>query len=265
MIRTWELTDLEFVVLCEEFRQGGLPDPFTFTSRTRLAADYRKEKAETLRALRDRDDSDLYAMADAIARPDVTILATVWDEQAIEEPASWIRVHAVRQRARGFVVNQRPGETVWHSGGFDVTACDPHDLADSVLALLPEAGAGRLPQITLIDSEALPDARPYVPMISDDDEPEDDEAYRSAAFLATPATATGTVQVFQGRSMFGPRGRVDMGLRWRDLPDDGRYVIPMNQEVEVATGMGTKRMIEWTHEQIAEVLLRLDRNLEHEE
>ncbi|MGI5216563.1 ESX secretion-associated protein EspG [Nocardia sp. CA-290969] len=265
MIRTWELTDLEFVLLCEEFRQGGLPDPFTYTSRTRLAADYRGEKAEALRALHDRDDSDLYAMADAISRPDVTIMAKAWDDQDPEEPTGWTRVHAVRQRARGFVITQRPGETVWHSGGFDVTACDPHDLADSVLALLPKAKAGRMQQITLVDPDTVPDARPYVPLITDDDEPEDDEAYRSAAFLATPATAAGTIQVFQGRSMFGPRGRVDMGMRWRDLPGDGRYVIPMNQDIEVATGMGTKRMIEWVQEQIDEVLLRLDRNLEHEE
>lgn len=265
MIRTWELTDLEFVVLCEEFRQGGLPEPFTYTSRTRLAADYRIEKAATLRALHDRDDSDLCAMADAISRPDVTITAKAWNDQDPEEPTGWIRVHAVRQRARGFVISQRPGETVWHSRGFDVTACDPHALAESVLAELPEATAGRMPQITLVDPATAPDTRPYVPLISDDDEAEDDEAYRGAAFLAAPATAAGTIQVFQGRSMFGPRGRVDMGMRWRDLPDDGRYVIPMNQDVEVATGMGTKRMIEWTQDQVAEVLLRLDRNLEHEE
>ncbi|MFI2234423.1 ESX secretion-associated protein EspG [Nocardia testacea] len=265
MNRTWELTDLEFVVLCEEFRQGGLPEPFTYTSRTRLAADYRIEKAATLRALHDRDDYDLYAMADAISRPDVTITAKAWNDQNPEEATGWIRVHAVRQRARGFVIVQRPGETVWHSGGFDVTACDPHALAESVLAALPEAAAGRMPQVTLVDPATAPDTRPYVPLIADDDEYEDDEAYRSAAFLAAPATAAGTIQVLQGRSMFGPRGRVDMGMRWRDLPDDGRYVIPMNQDVEVATGMGTRRMIEWTQDQIAEVLLRLDRNMEHEE
>lgn len=265
MNRTWELTDLEFVVLCEEFRQGGLPEPFTYTSRTRLAADYRIEKAATLRALHDRDDYDLYTMADAISRPDVTITAKAWNDQDPEEATGWIRVHAVRQRARGFVIVQRPGETVWHSGGFDVTACDPHALAESVLAALPEAAAGRMPQITLVDPATAPDTRPYVPLISDDDEYEDDAAYRSAAFLAAPATAAGTIQVLQGRSMFGPRGRVDMGMRWRDLPDDGRYVIPMNQDIEVATGMGTKRMIEWTQDQIAEVLLRLDRNMEHEE
>ncbi|WP_039826307.1 ESX secretion-associated protein EspG [Nocardia testacea] len=245
-------------------RRGG-HKPFTYTSRTRLAADYRIEKAATLRALHDRDDYDLYAMADANSRPDVTITAKAWNDQDPEEATGWIRVHAVRQRARGFVIVQRPGETFWHSGGFDVTACDPHALAESVLAALPEAAAGRMPQVTLVDPATAPDTRPYVPLISDDDEYEDDEVYRSAAFLAAPATAAGTIQVLQGRSMFGPRGRVDMGMRWRDLPDDGRYVIPMNQDVEVATGMGTRRMIEWAQDQIAEVLLRLDRNMEHEE
>lgn len=261
---TWELTDLEFVLLCEEHGCSDLPIPFTFTSRTWLAADYRRERAETSAGLRDRNDSDLDAMAAAIARPDVTLVAQCWDEQKPEDPEGWTRIHAVRQRARGFIVTQRPGETVWHSGGFDVRSCDPHALPEAVLDLLPPARAGRLPQITLVDPEKEPDARPFVPLITDE-EPEDDEIYRSESFLNTPATATGLIQVFQGRSMFGPRGRVDMGLRWRDLPDDGRYVIPLSQEIPVATGMGTKRMLEWAQDQIDEVLLRLDRNREHEE
>lgn len=265
MNQSWALTDLEFVLLCEEHGCTELPVPFTYTSRTWLAADYRRERAETLRELRERDDSDLSAMAGTVARPDITIVAQSWDEQEPENPEGWIRVHAVRQRARGFVITQRPGETVWHSGGFDVTSCDPHALAEIVLELLPPAKAGRMRQITLIDPEIQPDARPFVPLISDDDEPEDDEAYRSEAYLNTAATATGLVRVFQGRSMFGPRGRVDMGLRWRDLPDDGRYVTSLSAEVPVATGMGTKGMVEWVQEQVAEVLLRLDRNLEHEE
>ncbi|MEU4316657.1 ESX secretion-associated protein EspG [Nocardia sp. NPDC024068] len=265
MSHTWELTDLEFVLLCEEHGCSEIPVPFTFTSRTWLAADYRQEREKTLRALRERDDSDLEAMAGAVARPDVTIVAQCWDEQDPERPEGWTRVHAVRQRARGFVITQRPGETVWHSGGFDVTVCDPHALAEAALDLLPHEKAGRMRQITIVDPETLPDARPFVPLISDDDEPEDDEAYRSEAFLNAPATATGLVRVFQGRSMFGPRGRVDMGLRWRDLPDDGRYVIPLAAEVPVATGMGTKGMVDWVQEQVAEVVLRLDRNLEHEE
>lgn len=261
----WALTDLEFVLLCEEHGCTDLPVPFTFTSRTWLAADYRAERARTLRELRDRDDTELAVLADALTRPDVTVVAQAWDEQEPEKPEGWTRVHAVRQRARGFVITQRPGETVWHSGGFDIATCDPHALAEAVLDLLPPAKAGRLRQIALIDPETQPDARPFVPLISDDDEPEDDETHRSETYLNTPATATGLVRVFQGRSMFGPRGRVDMGLRWRDLPGDGRYVTSLSADVPVATGMGTKGMVEWVQDQVAEVLLRLDRNLEHEE
>lgn len=261
----WALTDLEFVLLCEEHGCTELPIPFTFTSRTWLAADYRAERARTLRELRERDDAGLPVLGEALTRPDITVVAQAWDEQEPENPQGWTRVHGIRQRARGFVITERPGETIWHSGGFDVSACDPHALADAVLDLLPSAEAGRMRQITLIDPETPSDARPFVPLISDDDEPEDDEAYRSASYLNTPATATGSVRVLQGRSMFGPRGRVDMGLRWRDLPGDGRYVTSLSAEVPVATGMGTKGMVEWVQEQVAEVLLRLDRNLEHEE
>ena len=204
----WALTDLEFVLLCEEHGCTELPIPFTFTSRTWLAADYRAERARTLRELRERDDAGLPVLGEALTRPDITVVAQAWDEQEPENPQGWTRVHGIRQRARGFVITERPGETIWHSGGFDVSACDPHALADAVLDLLPSAEAGRMRQITLIDPETPSDARPFVPLISDDDEPEDDEAYRSASYLNTPATATGSVRVLQGRSMFGPRGRV---------------------------------------------------------
>ncbi|WP_067654855.1 ESX secretion-associated protein EspG [Nocardia harenae] len=261
----WSLTDLEFVLLCDPTGHAGVPDPFTFTSRTELAADYEVECARVLRALRERDDSELWVFADAVARPDVSLALRAWNEREYEDAEQLLRVHAVRSRTRGYVITQRPGETVFHSGGFDVVECDPHAVPEELLGALPFAAAGRCTAIPLPATEHsdAADSEPE-PRLAVGDEREDDDA-RTAEFLSRPADRVGDLVVYQGRSKFGPRGRVGWGLEWRDLPGDGRYVVRPDGMIRVATGMGTKGMVEWLDEQIAEILLRLDRHMENEE
>lgn len=265
MTLRWSFTDLEFLLLCDSTGRGNIPDPFTFTSRIELAEAYEAERKRVLAELRDRDDPELWALADAVARPDVSLAIRAWDERDYADPEQQIRVHAVRSRARGYVITQRPGETVFHSGGYDVVECDPHAVADEALGCLPYANAGRAAAIPLADPD--PDSGPgddgygHGPGIGDEVEEDD----RGPVFLATPATRTGDLVVYQGRSKFGPRGRVGMALDWRDLPEDGRYVIRSTGSGRMATGMGTKGMVEWVNEQIAEILLRLDRHMENEE
>ncbi|UGT60567.1 ESX secretion-associated protein EspG [Nocardia asteroides] len=261
----WAFTDMEFALICDREGHGAVPEPFTFTSRIPLAEDYAAERRRVLAELRARGDSELAVLAEAIARPDVSLAIHAWDEADFAAHEQHVRVHAVRSRARGYVITQRPGETLWHSGGFDVAECDPHAVAEVALGCLPFANAGRSLEIPLPDADAEPDrgSSPIGPSIGD--EAADADAERGAAFLATRAERAGDLQLFQGRSKFGPRGRVGMRLEWRDLPGDGRYVIRRNAHMRVATGMGTKAMVEWVDEQVAEILLRLDRHMENEE
>jgi hypothetical protein len=263
---TWEFTDLEFNLLCEEVRQGELPAPFVFTSRTRLEADYEQEKAQVRQRLRQRLDHDLDALAGALAEPDVFLVAHAWNDQDFGNPEARTRVHAVRHRARGYVITQRPGETLAHSGGFDAFECDPHALADTVVGLLPRSGAGRLDDIRLSLPATEPGPEPERPAatISDNDDP-DDDAFRSATFFDTAAVSTGIVKVLQGRSKYGPRGRVEAGLLWRDLPDDGRYVMPLDDPAPVATAMGSDRLALWVRDRIEAILSRMDSHMETEE
>ncbi|BCK53122.1 hypothetical protein NWFMUON74_08940 [Nocardia wallacei] len=63
-------------------------------------------------------------------------------------------------------------------------------------------------------------------MVRDDDEPEEDDSAPAAAFFSTPATATGIVEVLQGRSVRGRRFRMlgrsaVRGLRGVDRPGLG--------------------------------------------
>ncbi|WP_067473658.1 ESX secretion-associated protein EspG [Nocardia amamiensis] len=267
MNQAWEFTDVEFNLLCEEVRQGELPAPFVFTSRTRFEADYEQEKAQVRQRLRQRLDRDLDAMAGALAEPYVFVVAHAWSDQDFDNPGTRTRVHAVRHRARGYVFTQRPGETLAHSGGFDAVECDPHALADTVIGLLPHCAAGALDDIRLSLPAAEPEyqhERPAATISDNDDEP-DDDVLRSGAFFDTPAVSTGIVKVLQGRSKYGPRGLVEAGLLWRDLPADGRYVMPLDHPAPVATAMGSDRMALWVHDRIEEILARLDSHLETEE
>ncbi|MBC7302490.1 MAG: ESX secretion-associated protein EspG [Nocardia sp.] len=267
MSQTWEFTDLEFNLLCEDVRRGELPAPFIFTSRTRLEDDYEREKAQVRQQLRHRVDNDLDALAGAIAKPDVFVVAHAWNDQDFENPEARIRVHAIRHRARGYVITQRPGETLAHSGGFDVVECDPYVLADTVLGLLPRCGAGKLDNIRLSLPHTAPEAEHDRPVSSVADNDDDDgyDPFRSAAFFATPAVSTGIIKVLQGRSKYGPRGRIEAGLLWRDLADDGLYVIPLDDPAPVATAMSSDRLGPWVRDRIEEILTRMESHRETEE
>ncbi|WP_416564872.1 ESX secretion-associated protein EspG [Nocardia testacea] len=114
IVYRWKLTGLQFKVLCDDLRLGGLPRPFTFTSNTRFADDYERERDEVRAGLREVTDPRFDAMVRALTRPDIMVLANLWNERHHTDPRQCIRVHAVRRDERGYVITQRPGETVAH-------------------------------------------------------------------------------------------------------------------------------------------------------
>lgn len=273
-MRSWELTGLEFRALCGVHTEGRLPRPLVFTSSTRWADEYEWELSETARDLRARFNGELDAVGVALAKPDVFVsLQAFGDDADFDDPKVRTRVHACRQRARGFVITQRPGETVHHAAGFDIVECDPHELGDIVLSRIPFARAGRLPATAIPDTRRDPRFEPGYStsgsMISDYDEDENENAGneydRALTFLRTSAVRSGSIRVVQGRSKYGPRGRIEMGMLWRDVEGDGRYAIPMHQPAPSARGMGTEDLTEWIDEQVELVVARLDRNMEIEE
>ncbi|MGW0183395.1 ESX secretion-associated protein EspG [Nocardia sp. NPDC003345] len=273
-MRSWELTDLEFRALCGDHTEGRLPRPLVFTSSIRYADDLEWELSEVSRNLRTRYNGELDAFGVALAKPDVFVSLQAFGGDAdFDNPETRVRVHAFRQRARGFVITQRPGATVHHAAGFDIAECDPHALGDIVLSRVPFARAGRLPDTRIPDTTRDPRFEPGYSssgsMISDYDEDEDEDAVndydRALTFLRTAAIRSGSIRVVQGRSKYGPRGRIEMGMLWRDVAGDGRYVIPTNHTAPSATGMGTEDLIAWVDEQMDLLVERLDRNMEIEE
>lgn len=266
MNRRWDFTALEFKVLCEHLRAGELPNPFTFTTAIRYAEEFDAETSRVLRALRDRSDPDLEDLADCLSKPDVQIALEAWKDSDFENPKERTRVLGLRRRARGFVVSQQPGETLSHSAGFDVVECGPHAIGDAVLAHLPFAETGREAPVPVLDTavRVVTDDDLFGSMVSDNDDPDERDSARSKAFFAAPASRSGLVRVVQGRSKYGARGKIETAMLWRDVPGDGRYVMPMSEH-PVARGMGSEELAAWVGEQIAEIMDRLERHREDEE
>ncbi|WP_131816469.1 hypothetical protein [Nocardia salmonicida] len=71
--------------------------------------------------------------------------------------------------------------------------------------------------------------------------------------------------MLQGHSKYGPRGRIETGLLWRDLPDDGRYVMPLDDPAPVASAMSSDRLAIWMRDRIEEILTRMESHSETEE
>lgn len=241
MNRSWDLTDLEFAVLWERINRSDLPKPFSYISGTRGLSDYEREKLAVWDRLRDEVDDGLRDVFEAMHRPEAYVVVHGWCDHDTENPAT--RVRAMRSATHGYLLRQRPGETVWHSGGFSIEECGPHGLAEAVVRVLPEQRAGRLGAIPILTDQiddherfrSVPDSRVTMPS-------RESPADRSAAFFAIPADLTGAITVHQGYSAFGPRGILEQAMLWRDLPGDGRYVIVLDQ-APTAMGIGTRRLV----------------------
>ncbi|MGW0252265.1 ESX secretion-associated protein EspG [Nocardia goodfellowii] len=240
MIRQWSFTDLDFVVLWEELREHRLPEPFVFTSRTEYFNDSVRAKKEALTRLRDTSDSAFDGVLSAVARPDIRMVVHGVAAYDPRDPRSHLRIHAARRGDRCFVLTQLPGETVWHSGGFTVAEFYVPQMADAVVNHLPNLSAGRragmsFPARPEENDEAGADCgRSWVR------DTEDNPARtRAEEFLRAPILRTGVIRIEQGSSRFGPRGRTQAALGWRDLADDGRYVItPGNPPTAVGVDAG---------------------------
>lgn len=151
----------------------------------------------------------------------------------------------MRRGTRGYVIIQRPGETLAHAGGFDIAACPPAELGRTVIGLLPEAVAGRDAAAV---REELADAgnEPYA---GDDVGP--------AVAPAAALTDCGFVKVIQGHLGFRARDLVEEGLAWRDVPGDGRYAITVGEPIDTATGMDSAAQADWVDAQMAHIMTRL--------
>lgn len=255
MRRTWSFTDLEFLVLWEELGEEFLPAPLFFTSRTELWNDHLENKARAREALHDRDP-ELAGVLRVLHTPDVRVEVHGWDGRDRTAPEASIRMLGARYGDLGYLVVQQPGETARHSAGFTVTEFDAAELANEVVAGLPDtvAGAGR--DTVLAEPEDIDEVDYGFGLSPAHETLEGGVVDRAAEFLSVPTPSVGTIEVVQGHSRFGPRGITRHLVQWRDLADDGRYVVT-GENPPVAAAADRRRMVATLDTRITEVVLAI--------
>ncbi|MET7768692.1 ESX secretion-associated protein EspG [Nocardia sp. NPDC005366] len=262
MTRTWEFTDVEFRVLWQRFVGNGLPRPLTFQATTALHTDYEREKYDTWQRLQHTVDPTLRAVFDVLERPDVYLRLRGWNDRERDDAQRWLKARAARAGANGYIINQLPGETPTHSGGYIITDCGPHGLADAIVDLMPDVGAGRKGVLPLVTDVHPDSAEHHSGSSMFFEEAGTSIAQRSAEFFDTPADRTGTINILQNQSMFGSRGMHRDILVWRDLPDDGRYVITLPSDSPTAAPLSRTALIEQINASIQRMMGRVESHWE---
>ncbi|WP_040794554.1 ESX secretion-associated protein EspG [Nocardia higoensis] len=242
MTPRWSFTDLEFVVLWQRLREDPLPHPFMFTSDIPYEDDFQRARVQVAERLRAMPDPALDAALEDVARPDIAIRVRGFDGADPSNPTASIRLLAARRESRGYLLTQLPGRTIDHSAGFTVAEGEAVRLADMVADALPDAPAGDYEPFTLPSGPGSGPADEFeapTRLWDSYDEPPD---ARGRKFLSTVPERIGVIEIAQGMSRFGPKGRVVRLLHWRDLPGDGRHVITAGPPV-TAAGVDRQRLI----------------------
>lgn len=262
MRQVWRFTDLEFKVLWERYNKTTrMPEPLVFTSRTKYFDDYEREKQEIWDRLRDTVDGPIRDVVEVLARPEVLIKTQGWYDADIQDPAKWIRARAVRSGAQGYLLTQTPGETPMHSGGYTITDCGPHGVAEAIVTTLPKVEAGRIVSLALPPEWVGGLATELWGRPSVTEHAATYDAGPVERFFGTPAERTGLLTVHQGHSKFGPRGILEHLMVWRDLPGDGRYLIELDS-APMAVGISSRRLAMKVDSLVDSLLRRMESHWE---
>jgi hypothetical protein len=229
---TWELTDLELVVLRQKLFGRSLPRPMIFTSDIRYHDDYVRETEAVWERLRANWDSDLVQRLELMTKPDVRILGRGWDPRNIDDPNGRIRILAARIGSVGLLLRQIPGRTRWHSGGYVLTEYDAGQLTSAIVKALPTVPAGAFGRVELAEETGQNAMDHWYGRSSVLDTSENhDRELSSRQWRKTEVSSVGLLEVVQGQSVFGPRGIALRRIFWQDHVDDGRYAIVVENPV----------------------------------
>ncbi|MRH89376.1 hypothetical protein GFY24_18300 [Nocardia sp. SYP-A9097] len=253
MSRTWDLTDVELIVLWDKLFGDRLPAPLFALYRGANTEDWLRSAAAAWTGV--REDGELHAALGRVARAEVRVAVHAVDPRDPDDAGGPIRILGGRQGAVATLIRQLPGETIWHSGGYVVSTGDADRLAGAVAGALPARDPGRLPDTPLLTAAGDSADHHYGRSPADADYL--DAERRSAAWLARPAELLGVVETCMGSSIFGPRGVNPYRVVWRDLVDDGRYAVTA-AAVPVATAVDRPRLAAMITADITKVLQTME-------
>ncbi|MFC8527921.1 hypothetical protein [Nocardia sp. NPDC057227] len=222
MTRAWELSPVEFTGLWAARRES-LPEPFFHLPEPGATwAEGRRRRTAAVADVRARFGNEVDGVLDAVTRPDIRLVVRGMSGTDTADAESRIRLLATRTGDRGFLITQRPGPTASAASGYTITEQNVLALGAVVTAALPEREAGRKPGFEYpAPAGGGHDYRQSLVR----DTAADPVTGRADEFERASLDLVGSITVQQGSSRFGPRGINTVHLYWRDLADDGRYVL----------------------------------------
>ncbi|MBU3068005.1 ESX secretion-associated protein EspG [Nocardia sp. NEAU-G5] len=237
------LTSLELVVLWEMLSDDSLPFPLMHWPEQQYEQDYIRAKRETadrlvgkppFHAPRGWESVDLMRLWKAAVNPDILIRAAGEAPGDETDMSAVTRVVGLRREGFAVVLVQHPGETIDRGGNVDVYQTDVVGLAKAVIERLPRVERGKHAEIPLPPREPEPMEYSYgaSPVLNSSADPTRQRADR---WFRAKATQVGELRIEPGSGVHWIQERNGFLVHWRDVADDGRYLIePKPSPVAVA-------------------------------
>ncbi len=230
-----------------------LPPPLLYLTGTKYIRDAERELADArARVQVDLDPCVLEAL-ELLAHAQIRVMVWASHRERLDDPDRIVRIAAGRRGDHSCIVRQLPGESYWHSGGYVVTSGPALELGAELAARMPDCARGRHGEIALTTHEAAAEFEYDHGRSSVRGSFDATHWERSEAFLTAPTIRSGKVRVLQLQSKYGPRGAAVREFSWRDLVDDGRYVLTPGTP-PIAVGVDRAGLTALINEQIKAVV-----------
>lgn len=251
------LTSLELVVLWELMSNDKLPSPLTHWPAQQYETDYRRAKKETAQRLLRTLPADARQLWEAAVNPDIIVSAAGEAPGDETDMTAVTRVVGLRREGYAVVLAQQPGESIERGGDIDVYETDVAGLAKAVIGRLPQVGRGKQGEIPILSQQ--PDGLDYSVGSSSVLEAVDSPAQRSTRWRTAKATQSGELVVAPGSGAHWIQDRRGFLVRWRDLADDGRYLIEPKPN-PVAIPVDDRAFETFVNHRIVELVRRIREN-----
>ncbi|RDI46113.1 ESX secretion-associated protein EspG [Nocardia mexicana] len=260
------LTSLEVAVLWEMMSDDSLPFPLTHSPTHRYEDDYVRAKRETaerllanppLRGPQDWDSAELLDLWEAAVNPDIVIRASGEGPGDATENPVVTRVLGLRRAGYALVLVQQHGEPIERGGDVDVYETDIVGLAKAVIDQLPKVGPGKLREVPIVTQEQAgldPDSSGVFDSMDPAPTYQRSERWRKAK-----STHHGELVVEPGSAPHWLQDRSGYLVRWRDLADDGRYLIEPKPN-PVAIPVDGNAFERFVNQRVAELVRRIREN-----
>lgn len=252
--RTWTLSDVEFVALWQQRNDRILPEPFGFASTVPGYDDFRRQLTDIRARLGPTMGPAFDDALDTLEQPDIRLTAR-GGARADGDRYRTITLLVARRGDAAVAVTQQRSDDDRYYTSLRLTQCHPMELSTVLLDALPgDIGPGRQSDVVLPSEPAAEPSTDYhYGRSAVLDRSGTSVAAKARGFLNAPTTSAGVIEVIQGRSKFGPRGITRHQFGWRDVVDDGRYVID-DGNPPVATGVTRARFADLVDSRIIEVI-----------